>query len=276
MDVGLEENSLPDEVENRLATLSHEFKSPLAVTLSALQLIEYKVRAQCEQEFEEDYAQFFEIAKRNVYKTLRMANNFVDTGRLSAGCTTITYEAVDLFNLLENTLRTTRSYASALGAEIVLKCKVETPFVVMCDKQMIDRVILNLLSNALKHLPENNGLIEILLEKQETSAVVSIKDNGDGISQEDLPHVFEKYWHAKNPMGVDRHGSGLGLYIVQSLVELHGGEIGVESTPHQGAKFTVTLPQYAQETAQTMDAAPAVYQCDGQTLQTQIELSSIS
>lgn len=275
MDNDWENGTWPQEAENRMATLSHEFKSPLAVTLSALQLLEYKIRNESPEQYEKDYQQFFEIAKRNVYRTLRMANNFVDTGRLSAGCTPLVREAVDLCALLESTLRSTDSYAVSRGGKLLLRFEVQAPFIAMCDKQMIDRILLNLLSNALRHLPETEGLIEIILREDGENAVIAVKDNGSGIRPEDLPHVFERYWHPNTKTGVDRHGTGLGLYIVESLVQLHGGSVAVKSEPGLGAEFTFTIPRALGEASDALKGKAQEYQSDSQTLLTSIELSGI-
>lgn len=266
----------PEDVENKLASLSHEFKSPLAVTLSALQLLEYKTRLLGPENYEEEFGKFFEIAKRNVYKTLRMANNFVDTGRLSAGYATITREAVDLCTLLHYTIRATRSFAALRGTDLVLSCEVDAPFVAMCDKQMIDRVVLNLLSNALKHLPEECGKIEVILQMQDDNALMIVRDNGCGIRPEHLPRVFEKYWHLDSvSTGSDRHGTGLGLYIVQSLVQLHGGSIAVKSVLGEGSEFCVSIPRHSDEMTDTLRAASEDYHSDAQTLQASIEFSGV-
>jgi len=112
---------------------------------------------------------------------------------------------------------------------------------IIADPDKIKQVFLNLLVNAYKFTP-NNGRIEILLAKDKENAVIRIRDNGIGISPEELPNIFERFYRAEPSRNRDTGGAGLGLSIVQSIVKAHNGSIHVESEKGKGTQFTVSLP----------------------------------
>jgi signal transduction histidine kinase len=121
---------------------------------------------------------------------------------------------------------------------------IETPpsppgLTILCDRQRILQVLGNLVGNALRFTPKG-GRITIRTEIREAAVRFEVKDTGPGIPAKDLPHIFEPFWHS------DRNGSGLGLYIAESLVRAHDGQIGVDTRPGLGATFHFTLPRRAE------------------------------
>jgi len=116
-----------------------------------------------------------------------------------------------------------------------------TPASVLGDADQLKQVLVALLDNALKYTPYE-GTISLSLTTDERFAIVKVSDTGIGISPDDLPHIFERFYRADRTRSRDRGGSGLGLAIVQSIVQEHQGTIEVESTPGRGSTFTLSLP----------------------------------
>jgi len=116
-----------------------------------------------------------------------------------------------------------------------------TPASVPGDADQLKQVLVALLDNALKYTPYE-GTISLSLTTDERFAIVKVSDTGIGISPDDLPHIFERFYRADRTRSRERGGSGLGLAIVQSIVQEHQGTIEVESTPGRGSTFTLSLP----------------------------------
>ena len=114
--------------------------------------------------------------------------------------------------------------------------------VINADPQRIGQVIGNLLSNALRYTPEKVGQIRVKVEGQHKAVTLSVNDNGPGITEAELTHVFDRFWRAEKSRTRAAGGAGLGLAIAKQLVEMHGGTIGVESNPGVGTRFWFTLP----------------------------------
>lgn len=266
--------ALLEEVEHHLAMLSHEFKTPLTVILSTLQLLEAKFKEDSAQSYTQDYAQLFEIATRNVYKTMRIAANVIEAGRIAKGCVTPNWEAIDMVALVEQLIEATQSYVQAHKAKITFRLQVPRPCVIYCDREMMDRILLNLISNAIKHLPAENGQIELALSGQGDMILVGVRDNGRGIPEEHIPYLFEKYWHTGRSGERDADGSGLGLYLARTLTLLHGGQIEVQSKQGRGSLFKVYLPRNQEKTVD-LSASALAYESDAQYLQAHIEFSCL-
>jgi two-component system sensor histidine kinase BaeS len=111
------------------------------------------------------------------------------------------------------------------------------------DAQQIGRVLSNLLGNALRHTP-SGGVVQVHASRTDGGVRVQIKDTGEGIDAEDLPHIFERFYRSEKSRNRTTGGAGLGLAIAKGIVEAHGGEIDVESAPGEGTCFYFTLPVY--------------------------------
>lgn len=231
----------------QLAALSHEFKTPLSVALATLDLMQKKMRPMPEF-YTDEYDMLFNIAGRNIHKVLRMINNLIDSQRLLDKVETLRYNDEDVVRILRQAEESVAPMLQTRGARINCVCKTQEPFFAECDAQALDRVLLNLISNAIKHLPQSNGRILLTLEtvqgtrEQGEMMCISVTDNGSGVSKEAMPHLFERYWHDESESSVDKTSTGLGLFIVKSLVEMHGGTITVQSEPYMTTTFVVMLP----------------------------------
>ena len=270
---------LEQTTETMMASLSHEFKMPLAVTLSSLQLLQSKMETKNPEEYEKEYRQYFDIAVRNVYRTLRMTNNLIDTTRLSGNIIRPVSALTDLKELMSEIIENAQSYVQCYARTKNVKIEFTAPpepIEVMCDARLIERCVLNLLTNALKAVPRESGLVQINLHKDANHVVLEMTDNGCGISDEEMPHLFEKFWRA-NAVDADKNGVGLGLFIVKSLVELHGGEIKVKSEKGKWSSFMMHLPLLPAINIQENIAKESAveYRSDWQSLQVQVEMADL-
>jgi signal transduction histidine kinase len=127
----------------------------------------------------------------------------------------------------------------ALTAGVELRTRAAPDIPAVCaDAGRLLQVFGNLLGNALRHTASGDR-ITLRAERDPVGVRFAVEDTGMGITAEDLPHLFDRFWHNRRAA---QKGSGLGLPIVRGIVEAHGGEVGVESTPGQGSRFTFTVP----------------------------------
>ena len=131
--------------------------------------------------------------------------------------------------------------AEQYGHAVYLDHAVTTEIYIHADQLQLYRVIMNILTNATNYTPAN-GRIDIRLHVHDEQAVVEVTDTGLGISPEDLPHIFERFYRIDSARNRDQGGTGLGLAIVKAIITAHDGEISVDSTVGKGTTFSVSLP----------------------------------
>jgi len=170
---------------------------------------------------------------------LGMINDILDLAKVEAGAMELTLEPCDLGVLIDEVVRVARGIARRKGIE--LKADVEPrPLEVTVDALKIKQVLYNLLSNAVKFTGTGGRVCVEARPKKET-VEVRVSDTGIGIAPEDLVTIFEEFRQVDSALTRQHEGTGLGLALTRRLVELHGGEITVESQPGKGSTFTVTL-----------------------------------
>jgi PAS domain S-box-containing protein len=218
-----------------LATLSHELLTPLnAIQGWATLLREHRARP-------EDHDRGLEAIDRNVRVQVQIVNDLLDMSRIISGKIHLEVQPVYLHEVVSNAIETVRQSAIAKGIRIqpLLDSRIG---LMRGDPNRLQQILWNLLSNAIKFTPKG-GRIQVVLERINSHAEISVEDTGIGISPEFLPHVFDRFRQA-DPSTTRRYGGlGLGLSIVKSLTELHGGTVRVKSPgENQGSTFIVTLP----------------------------------
>jgi protein-histidine pros-kinase len=171
---------------------------------------------------------------------LSVINDVLDLAFLESGKALLRLQAVDLADLVDRALELMEPPFHKRGQVLQVRGLHGLP-PVTADPQKLLQILLNLLSNANKYTREG-GLIEIEAEARGDMLVVRVRDNGIGIHREDLPTLFDEFTPLAKSHLLPRPGTGLGLSITRRLVELHGGTIGVESTPGVGSTFEFTLP----------------------------------
>jgi signal transduction histidine kinase/DNA-binding response OmpR family regulator len=214
------------------ANVSHEFRTPLTLMLGPLaELI-------ADGSLPEVATSALEVVQRNGLRLLKLVNNLLDVSRLEAGGVAGTFEPLELGSATRDLASMFQAAIEKAGLELVVD--VEEPTVAQVDRDMWEKIVLNLLSNSLKHTFE--GKIEVRLRREGGVVVLAVRDTGVGIPEAELPHVFERFHRVAGARSRTHEGSGIGLALVRELVRLHKGEIAVASTVNEGTTFTVRLP----------------------------------
>ncbi|MDP4108544.1 MAG: ATP-binding protein [Bacillota bacterium] len=225
------------------AQLSHEFKTPLNIILSSLQLMKIKLKTADDESFNREYEKFFGYMEQNSYKLLRLVSNLIDLSRLGSDFLELNLENCDMPRLLSQLVRSVDVYAAARGITLRFTCDITDPLYLYCDKDKIERILLNLLSNAIKNT-KPGGEIGVSLSNGKNFVKITVRDTGVGIDPSALPYVFDKFRMPKRSFIQNSDGSGIGLSIVKSLVNAHKGEITVKSRPGEGSVFEFTISKY--------------------------------
>jgi PAS domain S-box-containing protein len=230
-----EANRLKDEF---LAIMSHELRNPLNVILGYAELLlrmdEIKSAAHLQR--------MADAVKRNAVAQSKLIRDLLDLSRLRSGKLELNRETVAPVASIENAIETVRMDAAEKGVQI----KVERPddmLFVRADPVRLEQIIWNLLNNAVKFTPRG-GIITVRLEEENDDIVLKVSDNGQGIDSSFLPHIFEIFRQADPGTSRAQQGMGIGLAVVQQLVELHGGSVSAYSAgAGRGATFTIRLPR---------------------------------
>jgi signal transduction histidine kinase len=217
-----------------LATLSHEMKTPLTAILGWTRIL--RSDGAGSDLFDEALGAIEQSA--NVQQ--RLIDDLLDVSRIITGKLHIERAEIDVCNLLQSTVETLAPRARENVQHLRLACP--TGLTVYGDETRLRQVLWNLLTNAMKFTP-NGGLIEITASSSEGGVTISVRDTGRGIRPDVLPHVFDRFHQASVADRAEHRGLGLGLAIVRSLVEVHGGRVEVHSEGEgKGSMFTVHLP----------------------------------
>lgn len=223
-----------------LANLSHELRTPLNVLFSTLQLLNLVGTNSSAGDSEEKVKKYYNIMKQNCYRLLRLVNNMIDITKIDAGFFNLNFKNQNIIAIIEDITLSVVEYGNNKGIEIIFDTDTEEKLMA-CDADMIERIILNLLSNAIKFTP-SSGKILVSIKNNETSILVSVKDTGSGIPLDMQKSIFDRFVQVDKSLSRNREGSGIGLSLVKSLVELHGGAIWIESKDNSGSKFIFELP----------------------------------
>lgn len=215
-----------------IANISHELKTPINVILCATQLLE-----------SENYinSKSTEIIKDNCCRLIRLINNIIDVEKSELNDLKLNLDVNNIVSATEELVMSIIPYAEKKNLNLIFDTDKEE-VIMNIDISKFERVILNLVSNAIKFSKENSNIYVKVISGDNYVDVI-IEDNGEGIPKEDIPKIFEKFMQVDNTLTRKNEGSGIGLSIVKSFVELHNGEIMVESEINKGTKFTVRLPK---------------------------------
>ena len=238
----LEENLAIESMKNEFfANLSHEFKTPLNIILGTMQLINKNIEKN-NIFYDENFnlKKYNHVIKQNSYRLLKLVNNLVDITRIDAGYYNIKRTNQNIVEIVEDITMSISQYAEEKGINLIFDTD-EEEIIIGCDPDKIERIILNLLSNAIKYT-DYGGEIKVSINLKKDKVYISVKDNGVGISEEGIKTVFERFVQDSNGIGRRCEGSGIGLSLVKSLVEMHGGSISVNSKINEGSEFKFELP----------------------------------
>jgi signal transduction histidine kinase len=217
------------------SNVSHEFRTPLTLLLSPL---EEEVADAARAGDAARHARL-EMMQRNGGRLLRLVNALLDFSRIEAGRVEAVYEPLDVAALTAELASVFRSAVERAGLTLVVDCPpLGTP--VYVDRDMWEKIVLNLLSNALKFTFD--GRITVRVRRAAGAAVLEVEDTGIGIAAEEQPRIFDRFHRVRDARARTHEGTGIGLALVQELVKLHRGSVTVRSVVGAGTTFTVSVP----------------------------------
>jgi PAS domain S-box-containing protein len=217
-----------------LATLSHELRTPLNTVMGYIQMLQHGALPPDQQ------ARALEIMDRNATALRRLVDDVLDTSRVITGKMQIELQPCSVQPLLEESLASIEPAAKTKG--VTLSRDIQPGLVVYADPNRLAQVLWNILSNAVKFTPAG-GAISVTARQERASISITVEDTGIGLSAEDLPMIFHRFWQGSPTTRLDHGGLGLGLALSRHFVELHGGRISATSAgAGLGTRIVVELP----------------------------------
>jgi signal transduction histidine kinase len=220
-----------------IGVASHELKTPINVVIGYLELLQEGIYGELTPKQKET----LETINKQANTLTRLVKRLLDISRFEASGGKIEVREVDLQHLLTTLESSFSVLANQRAIEFSVRHGQGLPAKVLWDEDRINEVLGNLISNAFK-FTERGGKVALSVTSDDAKVVITVADTGAGISAEQLPHIFDKFFQADNQAAAATKGTGLGLAIAKEIVEAHGGQITVESRVGEGTTFVVTLP----------------------------------
>lgn len=218
------------------SNITHEFRTPINVILAAIQLI-YTIK---QDSLDEKEKNCLNIMKQNCYRLLRLSNNLIDINKIDSDYFELKLVNCNIVEVVEAITLSIAEYIESKGITITFDTDTEEKTIV-CDPEQIERVLLNLLSNAVK-FTHSEGRILVKLSDYGNKVVITVKDNGIGIPDDKQKTIFERFQQVNKSLSRQSEGSGIGLSLVKSLIEKHGGRIKLNSKLGVGSEFIFEIP----------------------------------
>lgn len=220
------------------ANLSHELRTPLNVICSTIQLLE---SLDASTKFGEEKIKYYlSIMKQNSIRLLRLINNIIDMTKVEGNHLALNLSNNNIVYFVEEICQSVAEFIKSQDIEIIFDTEIEEK-VIAIDEEKFERIILNILSNAVKFTDKGGSIFVNIYDKEEV-VEISIKDTGVGIPEDKLEFIFERFAQLDKSLSRSHEGSGIGLSLVKSLVEMHGGRIFAESRLGEGTNFIIQLP----------------------------------
>jgi signal transduction histidine kinase len=226
--------------EEFYANISHELKTPLNVIFSTNQLFAYYLKNGLLEENADKMLNSTNTIKQNCFRLTRLISNLTDLSKIRAGYLKLNLTRENIVSLVEDTVESIADYVKYKGLKIVFDTDTEEK-IIACDPERIDRIILNLISNSVKFTKAGGNILVRVADKGD-SVEIAVRDNGIGIEEENLNNIFERFYQGDSSLKCNKGGSGIGLHLAKSIVELHGGAISVESMAGEGCEFKIVIP----------------------------------
>lgn len=246
MDYDLEDNKLKLDF---FVNISHELRTPVNLISSTIQLIKLNLK-NLSKEDENIISKYIDIMESNSMRLIRLINNLIDSTKIDAGFVKFTPINADIIKFIEDVCDSVVDYVDFNKMNLIFDTDREEE-IVLFDPDIIERILLNLLSNAVK-FNKVGGTIYVNLYTKDDEIRITVRDEGIGIPKEKLSSIFKRFEQIQTKNKIEKQGSGIGLYLVKSLVTLHGGNIKVESKVNEGSKFIVTIPKKVLENGEEL------------------------
>jgi PAS domain S-box-containing protein len=221
------------------SNISHELKTPLNIIFSSIQLLDL-YNENSGEKFIKNKDKYLDVMKQNCYRLMRLINNLLDMTRVDSGFLTPHMKNYNIISVVEDITLSVTSFAESKSINIIFDTDSEEKIMAF-DPDKIERIILNLLSNAVKFTNRGGEIIVNMLDEGDY-IVISVKDTGIGIPEDKLQVVFERFKQVDKTFTRNHEGSGIGLSLVKSFVEMHEGIISINSELGQGSEFIIKLP----------------------------------
>lgn len=226
------------------ANISHEFKTPISIIFSCIQLLEIK-KKNGDEELAEAYKKYDNTIKQNCYRMLRLINNLVDITKLDSGYMKVDLKNCDIVSLVEEITLSIIPYVENKDISVIFDTFIEE-LEIRCDPDSIERVMLNLLSNSVK-FTNAGGNVLVHMDADDQWVTIRVIDDGIGVKNDIKKDIFERFVQADKSLKREKEGSGIGLALVKSLIELHEGSVCLEQNKESGSEFVVKLPNIRNE-----------------------------
>lgn len=223
-----------------IINLSHELKTPLNVIFSANQIMDMYLQQDSSDQYKQKLIEYNSSINKNCYRQLKLLNSIMDMAKFNTGLLTLNLKNINIVDTLKNTVQLVSSYVEDKGLSLYFHTNTDTK-IIACDTEKLDRIMFNLISNAIKYT-DKGGSIHINLMDNDHVVEISVKDTGIGIDKEHQEMIFERFYKVDKSLSRGAEGNGIGLTLVKSFVELHQGNISVESEVGKGSTFTFQLP----------------------------------
>lgn len=222
------------------ASISHEFKTPINVIYSSVQLLNlYKNKD--DREFMGYYLKYKDNIKQNCLRSFKLIDNIIDASRINKGNYEANFNNINIVELVEKITNSITPYVEIKNIMVLFDTNIEE-LIIKCDVYMVERIILNLLSNAIKFTPKN-GKIIVSVNDKENAVEIRVRDTGIGIPKEMKDKIFNKFTQVDKSLNRSKEGSGIGLSLVKSLVDLLNGKIYLNTEYKNGSEFVLNLPK---------------------------------
>ncbi|CUP23661.1 sensor histidine kinase [Clostridium baratii] len=226
-----------EEIKNKFySNISHELRTPINIISSALKLNEVHLNKENLNLLSKNNNRI----RQNCLRLIRTINNFIDTNKISEGYLIPNKKIYNIVEIVENATISTKKYVDKIKNTLIFDSEFEE-INLACDRDLIERVILNLLSNSVKY-GEDGGKIIVNLSMQKRNIKIVVKNNSRPIKKEEEPYIFDQFTNLNKSLSREKEGSGLGLYLTKAIVNLHEGTIYYKSCKEGWNKFIINLP----------------------------------
>ena len=224
------------------ANLSHEFKTPLNIILSTVQLVMNYIEVNNEYPDYNMFNKCLSNIKQNSYRILKIANNLIDMSKIDGNFYSINMGNYNIVEVVENIVQSLAEYMKDNTRNIIFDT-IEEEIITACDPDQIERIILNLLSNAMKFTSHGGNIyVDMEVNDRCNKVIIKISNDGEKINFEDRLRIFERFTQSESLLTRRAEGTGIGLTLVKSLVKLHNGEVYVNTEFEEGTQFCIELP----------------------------------
>ena len=223
-----------------IANMSHELKTPLNIIFSTAQLFSVYISKSVNLNNIDKLNEYTNYIKQNCYRLLRLVNNIIDISKIDSKFMELNLKNQNIVQVIEEITLSTIPYVQVMSRTIIFDTDIEEKIMAF-DEEKLERILLNLISNATK-FTKPGDTIEVCVYDKDTHIILSVKDTGIGIPEDKLSQIFERFKQVDPILSRSHEGSGIGLAIVKSLVEMHGGIISVKSKYQEGTEFIISFP----------------------------------